>query len=41
MVYLKGDGIFEGAARINGVAVGFRGRFVGGVARISTVFTKL
>jgi len=37
---LKGNGLFEGTTQINGVAVGFRGRFVDGVARVATVFTK-
>ena len=37
---LKGNGLFEGTTQINGVAVGFRGRFVDGVARVATVFAK-
>ena len=37
---LKANGLFEGTTQINGVAVGFRGRFVDGVARVATVFTK-
>ncbi len=37
---LKANGLIEGTTQINGVAVGFRGRFVDGVARIATVFTK-
>ena len=37
---LKANGLFEGTTQINGVAVGFRGRFVDGVARDATVFTK-
>ena len=37
---VKANGLFEGTTQINGVAVGFRGRFVDGVARVATVFTK-
>lgn len=37
---LKGGGLIEGTTTINGTTVGFRGRFVDGVARIATVFTK-
>jgi RHS repeat-associated protein len=37
---LKGDGLFEGSTQINGVTVGFRGRFVDGVARVATAVTK-
>jgi RHS repeat-associated protein len=37
---LKGNGLFEGTTQINGVTVGFRGRFVDGVARVATAFTK-
>jgi RHS repeat-associated protein len=38
---LKEGGKFEGVTQINGVTVGFAGRFVEGVARVSTVFAKL
>jgi RHS repeat-associated protein len=37
---LKANGLIEGTTQINGVAVAFRGRFVDGIARIATVFTK-
>ena len=37
---LKSGGLIEGTTTINGTTVGFRGRFVDGVARIATVFTK-
>jgi RHS repeat-associated protein len=37
---LKANGLIEGTTHINGVAVGFRGRLVDGVARIATVFSQ-
>jgi RHS repeat-associated protein len=38
---MKAGGLIEGATTINGMAVGFRGRMIDGVARIATVFTKI
>jgi hypothetical protein len=38
---VKAGGLIEGTTTIMGVTVGFRGRFVDGVARIATVFTKV
>jgi RHS repeat-associated protein len=37
---IKTNGIFEGTTTIQGVAVGFRGRMIDGVAHVSSVFAK-